>query len=110
VAVQRGPIIFCMEQLDQPNGVALSDVSIALGQKSGGEFHTEYEADLLDGVTVLHHNGAAYAVSSKEEPLYALASPTPPKTRPENLTLIPYYVWANRQQTAMQVWVPYTRT
>jgi len=29
--------------------------------------------------------------------------------RPENLTLIPYYVWANRKEAAMQVWIPYTR-
>jgi DUF1680 family protein len=110
VAMQRGPIIFCMEQLDQPNDVALSDVSIALSQKSDRGFQTEFKADMLDGVTVLHHSGAAYETSSGEQPLYALANPNPPKTRQADLTLIPYCVWANRQQTAMQVWVPYTRT
>jgi DUF1680 family protein len=108
VAVQRGPVVYCMEQLDQPHGVALSDVSVNLKQKS--TFQAEHKSDLLDGVTVLHHNGEAYEVSSSEEPLYPLASSVPAKTKPEDLTLIPYYAWANRDATAMQVWVPYKRT
>jgi DUF1680 family protein len=108
VAVERGPVVYCMEQLDQPPGVALSDVSVNLTQKP--IFQAEQKSDLLDGVTALHHNGEAYEVSSTEEPLYPLASSVAQKTRPEKLTLIPYYAWANRAATAMQVWVPYKRT
>lgn len=110
LAVRRGPIIYCMEELDQPSGVALSDVSISLNQRLGKEFEHEYKSELLDGITVLHHRGGVYEVSSAQEALYLPASPDPPKTRVENLTLIPYYVWANRRPTAMQVWVPYMRT
>ncbi len=110
VAVQRGPIVYCLEQLDQPNAPALSDVSILAGsQASNSVFHSEYKADLLDGVTVLHHNGAVLEVSSNQEALYVPASPDAPKKRPQNLVLIPYYVWANRQATPMQVWIPYAR-
>src|SRR6266536_5668754 len=110
VAVRRGPLIYCMEELDQAKGVALADLSINLSQRLGKEFHHEYKSDLLDGVMVLRHRGGAYQVSSAEEELYMPASPVPPKARPENLTLIPYYVWANRQPSAMQVWVPYMRS
>jgi DUF1680 family protein len=108
VAVQRGPIVYCMEQLDQQQGVALCDVSVNLKQKQA--FQTEHKSDLLDGVTVLHHNGEAYEVSSTEVPLYPLASAMTQKTKPEELTMIPYYAWANREATAMQVWVPYKQT
>jgi uncharacterized protein len=110
VAVQRGPVVYCMEQLDQPVGAALSDLSLALDEKLNKEFESEYQAGLLDGVTVLRHDGAAYEVSSAQEPLYAAASVNVRKTRPTNLTLIPYYVWANRQATAMQVWIPGLRS
>ncbi len=110
VAVQRGPIIYCMEQIDQANGNSLSDLSIAVEQKPGNEFQSEYKNDLLDGVEVLHHKGAAYEVSSSQEALYSEASFSARKTRPEDLTLIPYYAWANRQPTPMQVWVPYVRS
>jgi DUF1680 family protein len=109
VAVQRGPVVYCMEQLDQPNTPALADLSILASPAAGTAFHAEYKSDLLDGVTVLHHNGAVLEVSSSKEALYMPASPDTPKTRPQNLTLIPYYVWANRQPTSMQVWVPYMR-
>ena len=110
VAVQRGPVIYCMEQIDQPDNSALSDISITVGQKTNKEFGSEYKADVLDGVMLLHHEGAAYEVSSAEESLYSPANFSTRKMRSENLTLIPYYAWANRQPTPMQVWVPYTRT
>ena len=109
VAVQRGPIIFCMEQSDQPSGIHLSDVSFALTPKLSQEFQVEYKADLLDGVAVLRHDGMVYETPSAEQPLYQPTSGTSPKTRKERLALIPYYAWANREPSPMQVWIPYTR-
>jgi DUF1680 family protein len=109
VAVQRGPIVFCMEESDQPTGTALADTSIALGTK-GKEFQAEYKADLLDGVTVLRHDGAVAEKPSDEKPLYLPVNSTAPSTRSVELTLIPYYSWANRKPTAMTVWMPYVRT
>jgi DUF1680 family protein len=110
VAVSRGPMIYCMEELDQETGTALSDVLIRVSANEGKEFQDEYAAKLLDGVVVLHHNGAAHDSSSADEALYTAVSSAPPKTRPAKLTLIPYYAWANRQPTPMQVWVRYLRS
>jgi DUF1680 family protein len=107
VAVRRGPMIYCMEELDQSQGIALADFAVALGGAGSKDFRGEYKSDLLDGVMVLHHRGAAYEVASANEALYGPASVTPRKTRPVELAFIPYYVWANRQPSAMQVWVPY---
>jgi uncharacterized protein len=109
VAVRRGPIIFCMEGMDQPTGVALADVSVNLTEQLGEEFASEYRSDFLDGVMVLHHRGGVLEHASAEEALYMPATLTAPRLRLENLTLIPYYVWANRQASAMQVWLPYNR-
>jgi uncharacterized protein len=109
VAVRRGPMIYCMEELDQEHGVALADVSVNFSERSK-EFRNEYKSDLLDGTLVLHHRGGAYELASASEALYAPANPAPRKTRPVDLTFVPYYVWANRQPSAMQVWVPYITT
>jgi uncharacterized protein len=109
VAVQRGPMVYCMEQIDQPNMPAMADVAIMGNPPVGKAFQAEHKADLLDGVTVLHHNGAVSEVSSSKEALYLPASAETVKTKPQNLTLIPYYAWANREPTGMQVWVAYTR-
>jgi DUF1680 family protein len=112
VAVQRGPIVYCMEGLDQQGPAArdFSEVTIVINSKSMKSFESRYDASLLDGVTVLHHTGAAYESTAAQGPLYVSANAGPPKTRPESLTLIPYYVWANRKPTTMQVWIPYLRT
>jgi uncharacterized protein len=109
VAVSRGPMIYCMEGLDQEKGTDLSDVLIRV-TAGENEFQDEYVASLLDGVVVLHHNGAEHVISSADEGLYAAMGPTPAKTRPAKLTFIPYYAWANRQPTAMQVWTRYLQS
>jgi DUF1680 family protein len=110
VAVQRGPLVYCLEQLDQASTPDFSEVSIVVNSKSLTNFDAEYKASLLDGITVLHHNGALNEAASKQVELYVPASPDTPKTQAANLTLIPYYSWANRQPTPMQVWIPYSRS
>jgi DUF1680 family protein len=110
VAVRRGPVIYCMEELDQPKGVALADVSLDISSQRGKDFQHEYKTDLLDGVVVLRHRGGVFESSSADQSLYGPVNLATPKTRPENVTFIPYYVWANRQSCSMQVWVPYMGT
>src|SRR6266513_4466908 len=104
VAIQRGPLVYCMEELDQPNGVALTDVAVDLGQEAGALFHSELRSDLLGGVHVLRHMGAVYDKTSSRDALYSRYQGEPVKTRRVPLTFIPYFAWANRQATPMQVW------
>jgi hypothetical protein len=109
IAVQRGPLVYCMEQLDQPDGVALTDVAVNLGQKPGAQFRDELKSDWLGGVVVLHHTGTAYENATSRDSLYSHYSGAPVKTRQVPLTFIPYYAWANREATPMQVWTPVLR-
>src|SRR5947199_5682699 len=106
VAIQRGPLVYCLEELDQPNGVALTDVAVDLDQNAGAVFHCELRCDLLGGVHVLRHMGAVYDKTSSSDALYFRYKREPVKTRRVPLTFIPYYAWANRQATPMQVWTP----
>ena len=109
VAVQRGPLVYCLEQLDQPQGVALYDVMLDLRRSSSAQFHEQYQKDLLGGVVVLNHSGTATEKSSSGTRLYYQYSPVSPKTRQVELKFIPYYAWANRAATPMQVWTPIFR-
>ncbi len=106
VAVQRGPLIYCLEQLDQPDGAALSDVAVDLGHKSTAPFESEFRGDLLGGIVVLRHTGAAYEKTNSRDGLYFRYDGAPLKSRRVPLTFIPYYAWANRAAAAMQVWTP----
>jgi DUF1680 family protein len=110
VAVQRGPLVYCLEQLDQPAGVPLYDISLDLRPKDASQFQEEFEPNLLGGVTVLKHVGAATQQSSSGSKLYNRYTSNSAPTRPVALQFIPYYAWANRAPTPMQVWTPYLRT
>ena len=56
VAFQRGPIVFCMEHLDQPDhgvGMNLAGYTVL----PGGATTEHFDANLLDGVMVLTSSG-----------------------------------------------------
>ena len=109
VTVQRGPLVYCLEQLDQPEGVALVDVSLDLRQQSGSQFHEEFQRDLLGGIVVLKHTGAVSEKSGSRTALYHRYAADAPKARQVELKFVPYYAWANRAATPMQVWTPILR-
>jgi DUF1680 family protein len=86
-------------------GVAVSD--LALTDVSSEERFTEsYEKDLLDGVVVLRREGVAIQTPEARRGLYFPASAAQGKTTKVPLTFIPYYAWANRVPSPMQVWTP----
>lgn len=103
ITLQRGPIIFCMEQLDQAEQ-ALEKFPL-MSAKLAAESTSKYEPNLLDGVVTLEHPGAIEQTSSASA-LYS--SGTAKKTVTNtSLKLVPYYAWANRAPSSMQVWIPY---
>ncbi len=117
VAVQRGPLVYCLEQLDQPSGVDLTDVSVAVSMKPGAEFTSEFKKDFLGGIVVLHRDGAVVEAPTPQGPPNSTGGPgglygpyqdqvEPLRTRSVQLTFIPYYAWANREPSAMEVWAP----
>ena len=109
VAVQRGPLVYCLEQLDQPEGVPLYDVSLDLRSETSPQFQEEFRSDLLGGIVVIKHVGAVREKSALGNQLYHPYAPNTPKFRQVELKFIPYYAWANRVATPMQVWTPILR-
>ncbi len=105
LALQRGPLVYAMEQLDQ-NGAPLGDIFV----RASAQATAEPRKDLLAGVTVLKISGQAAEKSLGEEPLYEpLSTAIARAKRPIALTFIPYYAIANREPTPMEVWVPISR-
>jgi len=105
VAMQRGPLVYALEQMDQA-GIALGDVFV----RPAGTIVAEPRRDLLGGVTVLKISGQAAERSISEEPLYQpLTAMMNRAKRLVTLTFIPYYAIGNRDPNPMEVWVPVTR-
>jgi len=105
VAVERGPLVYCLEKPDQPLASSLFDESLALAGRP--QFTEEFQKNLLDGVVVLKHAGNIAGKPLEDDPLYRDFSAARAGTaKPVTLTFIPYYAWANRGQYEMEVWVP----
>ncbi|GAC1355223.1 MAG: glycoside hydrolase family 127 protein [Acidobacteriaceae bacterium] len=105
VAIQRGPIVYCMEGLDQPGADAKA---FPLYQaRLDGALKPTFEKDKLDGIVLLQHEGRKSSEAQGHGGLYEAAVKAK-GTEPASLRLIPYYAWANREPSAMQVWIPVT--
>jgi len=100
VSVMRGPIVYCLESPDLPEGVGVDDVAIVAGAK----WTPRRDKDLLDGAAVL--DGEAHVMQSPDwtDRLYQRWEPASEKRI--RVTLIPYYAWANRGISQMTVWLP----
>jgi uncharacterized protein len=84
VAVERGPLVYCLESTDQEPGVSLSEVS-ADAADGLAEAGTD---DALGGATVVSADGERFRGGAAR------------------LTFIPYHAWGNRGLSTMRVWVP----
>jgi uncharacterized protein len=106
VAVMRGPMLYCLESVDLPEGISVMDVILPHEIKLAPRF----DAKLLGGVTVLEGEAlvrhdpdwSAYPYGSPV--LYKNLSSAPPES--VKITLIPYYAWCNRGASQMTVWCP----
>lgn len=76
-AIQRGPVVYCLEETDNPS---VADAVLDPDAK----FSTDFEPQLLGGVcTITAHQ------------------------RSGDLKFIPYYAWDNREPGRMEIWVKY---
>jgi DUF1680 family protein len=97
VALQRGPIVYCLEEVDQ----AVPVHRIVLPQTAN--LSSRFDPDLLEGVMVIKSTALASDVADWQGTLYRAQEPN---LIPCTLTAIPYYAWDNRQSGQMSVWIP----
>ena len=77
-AIQRGPLVYCMEEIDNP--VYFDQIQLS----PSTTFQTAFASDILNGIKTIITNGRA-----------------------QSATFIPYYAWDNRKAGKMRVWIPY---
>ncbi|SPE24381.1 conserved exported hypothetical protein [Candidatus Sulfotelmatomonas gaucii] len=106
VAFQRGPIVFCMEMLDQPD-VTRAPSIVGYTAHLDDTTVPHYAPDLLDGVMVLEHPGSVASVVADTSLYFSGTDNHKAAESPTTLRLIPYYAWDNREPSSMQVWIPF---
>jgi len=97
VALKRGPLVYCVEEADNPGG---SVQRLKLPRES--ELMATTRADLFGGAVTLSAKAKAIDTSDWHD----LYRTSPPKEREATLTALPYYLWANRSKGSMVVWIP----
>jgi DUF1680 family protein len=106
VAIERGPLVYCFEQVDQPAGLSVEDLALAGGTLLERE-------DTVPGIghTVFIE---ASAVALPAAPPRGLPYTSQPNTGIHNdnaapdqvaATAVPYLHWDNRDGRAMRVWM-----
>ena len=86
LAVQRGPIVYCLEGVDQKDSIVFNKII-----PQGTAFTTSFEKDLLGGVMTL-------LATAQEIQKDSTLTDVPVK-------LIPYSTWDNRGANQMEVWI-----
>jgi len=104
VAIERGPLVYCFEQLDQPDGVVLDDTVLDTADL------VDVPRDLLGGVVTVEARGRVVRSPEPDGPPYHDSRAVPQRTvgDPVTLTAVPYYTWANRELGPMTVWIDTT--
>ena len=105
LAIERGPLVYCLEHVDLPADVELADVSIA----ADSMFEAVPEPELLAGVVTAHTTATARPPAGWSGAPYrpVRANGEAPATD-VRIRAVPYFAWANREPGPMRVWIPRT--
>ena len=104
VAVQRGPIVYCLEGEDIEGGYRINDIAIPANIQFTEQKMTisGHEMTALEGEAVLVNQE-----KWDNQTLYREVHPTAKKK--VKIRLIPYYAWDNRGIQDMSLWLPLAR-
>lgn len=95
-AVQRGPVVYCLEEADNGKDLHL------LKMDENARFETEEKQIAAESVIALRAQGWRQRQKPQDGKLYFAHTET--EYERTTLTWIPYYAWANRGEGEMQVW------
>ncbi|MCC6126365.1 MAG: glycoside hydrolase family 127 protein [Pirellulales bacterium] len=93
-ALQRGPLVYCIEHPDVPDGKVLN-----LLLPDDSPLATSFRADLLGGVEVIAGKAMSLKYAMKDGEKIVERSPV-------DFAAIPYYAWVHRGPGEMAVWLP----
>ncbi len=99
LAIERGPLVYCLEAVDAPAGTVVDDLRLA------GALEAVERPDLLGGIVAVEADGAHAPADTWGWPYRT--EPASNGARPVRLLAVPYALWGNRGDGAMRVWIPH---
>lgn len=99
IALQRGPIVYCLEEVD--NGANLANLVIPRDAKLTAEF----DSSLFGGISVITGEAVRAEPTEWSNGLYQPQSALEYTNEKMPFKAIPYSLWANREPGEMRVWI-----
>ncbi|AZS38266.1 Non-reducing end beta-L-arabinofuranosidase [Microbacterium lemovicicum] len=99
IAVQRGPVVYCLESADLPDGVRLEQAAWRRGSAL-----TPIDAEVAGHRVIALETELAILPAPDEDALYGDLPESEVGTVAARL--IPYHAWGNRGAGEMSVWLP----
>jgi len=99
VAIQRGPVIYCAETPDLPQGTSILDVYLPYSST----LTPVYKKNLLGGLTVINGDVRIRLDNKSTRMYHPLVKP---QWKTATIQFVPYYSWCNRGKSEMTVWFP----
>ncbi|EPC3760330.1 glycoside hydrolase family 127 protein [Klebsiella michiganensis] len=99
VAVQRGPLVYCLEQAD--NGEQLHNLQLPRDAR----FSTVEGKGIFARKILLQAPGYKQTAEDAENQALWHYDRAPSSRQPQVLTFIPWFSWANRGEGEMRIWV-----
>lgn len=99
VAVKLGPVVYCLEGVDVPEGSDVFDVTLPINMK------LEQEPLSIGTSKVVALKGEAL-LNNNSDWKGALYAPVDASRKTVSVRLVPYYAWGNREKSNMTVWMP----
>ena len=96
VALQCGPVVYCLEQTDNEKDV------FTVGVDDLSQAKVTFEPELLGGVNTITLPGRALSTDGWDGELYRTA---PERYENTLIKAVPYFAWGNREVDKMTVWM-----
>lgn len=97
IALTRGPLVYCLEEMD--NGANLPALAVSA---DAADWAATFDPAALGGAVLLTGKGTRTEEGGWADTLYR---PAQAAQTPVSVKAVPYYLWGNRGEGEMQVWI-----
>lgn len=109
LALERGPLVYAVEDADLPAGASVESVEVV--EPANVEIEAARRSDAaIDGLVGLSFDGFLRSDTSAAWPYGSpVRDQAEAARKPVRIGALPYFAWANRRRLGMRIWLPARR-
>lgn len=108
LAVEYGPLVYCVEQADQADGVEVDELTVDPATAAPRVVQHRHHPELGRTASIEFTAGAAHQATPEGLPYSGVPAERRLTVATTRATAVPYFQWDNRDGGAMRIWLPVT--